>query len=44
MLVVGDKEVENGTVSLRTREGGDQGSMEVDAVLAKLRTEVATYK
>ncbi|MBQ9069638.1 MAG: threonine--tRNA ligase [Eggerthellaceae bacterium] len=33
MLVVGDKEIEEGTVSLRTREGGDQGSVPVEDVL-----------
>lgn len=30
MLVVGDKEVENGTVSVRTRSGGDKGSVALD--------------
>lgn len=30
MLVVGDKEVENGTVSVRTRSGGDKGSISLD--------------
>ena len=30
MLVVGDKEVENGTVSVRTRSGGDKGSVAPD--------------
>lgn len=30
MLVVGDKEMKNHSVSVRTREGGDQGSMSVD--------------
>ena len=30
MLVVGDKEVENGTVSVRTRSGGDKGSIALD--------------
>lgn len=33
MLVVGDKEVEDGTVSLRTREGGDQGAVPVEDIL-----------
>lgn len=33
MLVVGDKEMENGTVSVRTREGGDQGSMKIEDFL-----------
>jgi threonyl-tRNA synthetase len=30
MLVVGDKEVAEGTVSVRTRAGGDQGGRRVD--------------
>ena len=30
MLVIGDKEVEENTVSVRTREEGDKGSMSVD--------------
>ena len=30
MLVVGDKEVENGTVSVRTRSGGDKESVALD--------------
>ena len=30
MLVVGDKEVENRTVSVRTRSGGDKGSISLD--------------
>ncbi|MCH4184373.1 MAG: threonine--tRNA ligase [Eggerthellaceae bacterium] len=30
MLIVGDKEIEDGTVSVRSREKGDQGSMSID--------------
>ena len=33
MLVVGDKEIEDGTVSLRTREEGDKGSVPVADIL-----------
>ncbi len=33
MLVVGDKEVENGTVSVRHRGEGDIGSMELSSLL-----------
>ena len=33
MLVVGDKEIEDGTVSLRTREEGDKGSVPVSAIM-----------
>ncbi len=41
MLVVGDKEVENQTVAVRTREGQDLGAMSVDAFLERLEGEVA---
>jgi len=34
MLVVGEKEATTGTVSLRKRTGGDQGSMPVDELVA----------
>ena len=37
MLVVGDKEAENGTVSVRTRTGGDEGSMQVEELHRKAR-------
>ncbi|HEX7705772.1 MAG TPA: threonine--tRNA ligase [Thermoanaerobaculia bacterium] len=33
MLIVGEKEASTGTVSLRKRTGGDQGSMSVDALV-----------
>ena len=33
LLVVGDKEVETGTVSVRTQQGEDLGGMTVDAVM-----------
>ena len=42
MLVVGDRDMENGTVSVRTRKGDDLGAMTPDAFLAKCLTEVAT--
>ena len=35
MLILGAKEVEGGTVSVRTRDQGDQGSMTLDDFLAK---------
>ncbi|HEY5775616.1 MAG TPA: threonine--tRNA ligase [Xanthomonadales bacterium] len=40
LLVVGDREVEEGTVAVRTREGENLGSMEVDAFVRLLRSEV----
>ena len=42
MLVVGDKEAESGQVAVRTRAGGDQGVMALDAFLAALKEEVDT--
>ncbi|MBQ6797746.1 MAG: threonine--tRNA ligase, partial [Oscillospiraceae bacterium] len=42
MLVVGDRDMENGTVSVRTRKGEDLGAMTPDAFLAKCLMEIAT--
>ena len=42
MLVVGDKEAESGQVAVRTRAGGDQGVMALDAFLAALKEEADT--
>ena len=44
MLVVGDRDMENGTVSVRTRTGEDLGAMTPDAFLAKCLMEIATKK
>ena len=40
MLVVGGRDAENGTVSLRDRIEGDLGAMPVDDALSKLQLEV----
>ncbi len=40
MLVVGDKEAEDGTVAVRTRAGGDQGAMSLAEFSEILRAEV----
>ncbi len=42
MLVVGAKEVESGTVAVRHRKAGDQGSMAVAAFLERIRQEIAS--
>ena len=42
MLVIGDKEVEENTVSVRKRGEGDIGSMNVPELIAKLNEEIAT--
>ncbi len=36
MIVIGDKEVEEGKIAVRTRHGGDKGAMTVDAFLDQL--------
>jgi threonyl-tRNA synthetase len=41
MLVVGDKEVAEGTVSVRSRQGGDLGSRAVSEFLADADAEIA---
>ena len=41
MLVVGDRESTEGTVSVRTRAGGDQGAASIDGFLASARDEIA---
>ena len=41
MLVIGDREVTEGTVSIRTRSGGDQGANTIDAFTAAARDEIA---
>jgi len=41
MLVVGEKEVAGGTVSVRKRSGGDQASMPVDEFVAEARRVIA---
>ncbi len=42
MLVVGDRDMENGTVSVRTRKGEDLGAMTPDAFMSKCLMEIAT--
>ncbi len=41
LLVVGDREVEAGTVSVRHRKEGDLGSREVSAFISDLQREIA---
>ncbi len=42
MLVVGDRDMENGTVSVRTHKGDDLGAMTPDAFLSKCLSEIAS--
>ena len=43
LLVAGDKEVEQGTVTVRTRKGEDLGSFTVEALIERLKQEIAKY-
>jgi threonyl-tRNA synthetase len=40
MLVVGDKEMEDGSVSVRDRKDGDKGVMKIDDFIAQITTEI----
>ena len=40
LLVVGDREVEDGAVAVRTREGEDLGSMALDAFAERLAGDI----
>lgn len=44
MLVVGEKEVADGTVAVRSRNGGDLGAMKLDAFIAQLQEEIKEKK
>ena len=44
MLVIGDKDIENNTVSVRSRKDGDIGAMSIDEFIAKICEEVETKK
>ncbi len=41
LLVVGDREMEDGSVAVRTRRGEDLGSMPLDSLIERLEREVA---
>ena len=43
MLVIGDKEVEGGSVAVRARAAGDLGSMTVEEFLSLIRQKIETY-
>lgn len=42
MLIIGDKEIEAGAVSVRSRKNGDLGTVAVDELLEKLLEEIET--
>jgi len=43
LLVVGDKEAQNGTLAVRTRSGEDLGVMTLEAFRDRLSAEVASH-
>lgn len=44
MLVIGDKDIENNTVSVRSRKDGDIGAMSIDEFIEKITDDVATKR
>lgn len=40
MLIIGDRDAEQGTVGVRSREGGDLGAMSLESFLERIRTEM----
>ncbi|MBP8639782.1 MAG: threonine--tRNA ligase [Oscillospiraceae bacterium] len=44
MLVLGDKEAEANLVAVRTRQGGDEGTMTLDDFMAKIKAEITSKK
>ena len=43
MLVIGDREIENGSVGVRSRKDGDIGQMNQDEFIEKVKHEVETF-
>ena len=42
MVIVGEKEAEEGTVSVRSRKDGDKGSLKLDEFIKELKVENET--
>ena len=42
MLIVGDKDIENGTVSVRSRKDGEKGAMSVEDFITGIVEEIET--
>jgi threonyl-tRNA synthetase len=43
MAIVGNKEIESNSLSVRSRKCGDLGSVSVESVMARMSTAVASY-
>ena len=44
MLVVGDKDIENNTVSVRSKKEGDKGAMAIDEFIKAVKEEIDTKR
>ena len=44
LLILGDKELENQTVAVRTQKGEDLGSLTIEQLSERLRDEIANRK
>jgi threonyl-tRNA synthetase len=44
ILIIGDKELENQTITVRTQKGDDLGSLKLDDLVVKLSQEIADRK
>lgn len=44
LLIVGDKELENNTISVRTQKGEDLGSLSISEYTERLKAEIADRK
>ena len=42
MIVVGEKDMEAGKVSLRSRANGEEGQMELDSLINRITEEIKT--
>ena len=42
MIVIGDKDIENGAISVRSRKTGDMGSMDIDEFIKMIKEEIDT--
>lgn len=42
MIIAGDKDIENGTISVRSRKDGEQGAMTLDAFIENIMEEIKT--
>lgn len=43
IIIVGEKELENQNISLRSRKNGDEGSVELEAFINRIKNEIKSY-